>query len=640
MKSLFRFSLLGFLLLFYAVAEAQYSDEQMLNRWLSKKPVIDSFVIKIEGNDSLISHKKIKNSLYSYKSDFPILNLLSAIRGDRRRRVQRETIMRDTAEVKYLFLSAGFLGVRIKEDFEPLLPDSSALVKINIETGRRFFYDTVIVKGTFEPRLRGDILKQVRPFKKNKPVDPFKLKQAEYDIKSVLANNGYPYASIVYKIDTTEDDVGTVINFAIDSDSLVHFGNVKIMGIDKFDTSLVERELTFKKGDLYRREDIIKSQKRLLETGYYFTLRLNSTVQDTSSMQERLNPDFLLALREKKAQHISVKTGASQDSLKDLIWSFTGAWSKRNFLRSRYLELSATSSFVIFTEWRLKEHSYRFRITDPWFMGLRMPLTLTAQVEPGVRSLVQPYRKQTWYVSATTTWNVTEKSKLVMGLQYEKVNIYGVSKEAELQIKEEEGIKVRRKMYFNYTRDSRNNIFVPSQGSVTGLRFEYIGGFLGGDDSFYQLESSWSRYRKIWPGWIAATRIKGGFLQEIKDSPSVPTDDRYYIGGANTIRGFPENELGPRSAAGNFTGADIIIIFNQELRYPILGKLWGSFFTDIGNGYIYRDDIKFKNLALAYGLGIQFVSPAGPIRLDYARHIRSEGIEPGDKIHFTILYAF
>ncbi|PKK83793.1 MAG: hypothetical protein CVT49_06550 [candidate division Zixibacteria bacterium HGW-Zixibacteria-1] len=639
MKTICRLIFFGVLVLFCSAARAQYTDEQMLNRWLSKKPVIDSITIKMDG-DSPFTHKKIRSVLYSYKSDIPLLNLLSAIRGDRRRRVQRETIMRDTAEVKYLFLSAGFLGVQVRENFEPILPDSNALVRINVETGRRFYYDTVLVDGRYEPRLNGDIIKLTRPFRKEKPVDPFKLKQAEYDMKSVLANNGYPYASVIYSIDTTEENNEAVINFNIDSDSLVHFGDVRIVGVDKFDTSLVERELTFRKGDQYRRKDIIKSQKRLLETGYYFTLRLNSTVQDTSAMQERLNPDFLLTLREKRAQHISVKTGAAQDSLKDLIWSFSGAWSKRNFLQSRYLELSARSSFVIFTEWRLNEHSYRARITEPWFLGLRMPLTLTAQVEPGVRSLVQPYRKQTWYVSVTTTWNVTEKLKLLTGLQYEKVNIYGVSKEAELQIKQEEGIKVRRKFYVNLVRDSRNNLFVPSQGSVTGLRFEYIGGFLGGDDSFYQLESSWSRYRRIWPGWISATRFKAGFLQEMKDSPSVPTDDRYYIGGANTIRGFAENELGPRSAAGNFSGADIIVIFNQELRYPIIGKLWGSLFTDIGNGYINRDDIKFKNLALSYGLGIQFVSPAGPIRLDYARHIRSEGIEPGDKVHFTILYAF
>lgn len=621
-------------------AEAQYTQEEMLSRWLGKKPIIDSIVVEIEGDTNFADPNKIRKSLYSRKYDVPLFNIFQAIKRDRRRRVQRETIMRDTAEVKYIYLSSGFLGVRIRENIVPIPPDSNALVRVEISTGRRFFYDKVTVGGQYDPDLHNDILKISRRCKKDDPVDPFQLKQATYDIKSILANNGYPYARAKYYVDTVEENNLAGIRFLIDSDSLVHFGDLQITGANEFDTSLVKRELTFVKGDLYRRDDIIKSQKRLLETGYYFTLFLNSTVRDTSSMESRLNPNFLLNLKEKKPHHISVKTGAAQDSLKDLIWSVSGSWSKSNFFSSRYLELTAKSSFVIFTEWRLKEHSYRLRVTEPWFAGLRIPVTLTAQIEPGVKSLVQPYRKQTWFVSATTTWEIRDNLKMLTGLQYEQLDIYGVSREAEEQIKEEEGISVRRKFYFNMVRDSRDNIFVPTKGSVTSMTFEYIGGFLGGDDSFYQLEGSWSRYRKTWPGWISATRIKGGFLQEMGDSESVPTDDRYYIGGANTIRGFAENELGPMSEAGNFTGADIILIINQEFRYQLIGKFWASFFADAGNGYIYRDDIKVKNMALAYGFGIQFISPAGPIRLDYARHIRSAGMEPGDKLHFTILYAF
>jgi len=163
---------------------------------------------------------------------------------------------------------------------------------------------------------------------------------------------------------------------------------------------------------------------------------------------------------------------------------------------------------------------------------------------------------------------------------------------------------------------------------------------LGGDDSFFLLEGSWSRYQRFWPGWISATRIKSGFVHPFGKSASVPVNDRYYIGGANTIRGFSEKDLGPKSELGTPTGADIILIFNQEFRYPIISKFWGSIFTDIGNGYRNRADIKFNNLAVSYGLGIQFLSPAGPIRLDYARRVKVKGINSGYKFHFTILYAF
>jgi len=611
-------------------AFSQRSADQDLRRWLSKKPVIDSIVI--EGNE-YFSDSKIKGALFSRES-----NIFRAIKADRRRRVQRETLMKDTSAVKYLYLSSGFLGIKVSETFEPIPPDSQALIVINLEEGRQFFYDSVRVTGDYPPRFNKGLYEILREFKKGRRVDPFRLRQAIYDIKSILANNGYPYAQAAYFIDTSIYDELTNIVFEVESDSLVHFGDIKITGSINYDTSIVRRELTFEKGDIYRRKDLLESQSRLLNTGQYLTLRLQSEALDSSGT-DRLNPDFRLSLREKNPHYVSIKTGAAQDSLKDLIWNFSASWGKRNFLGSRSLELSASSAFVIFTEWRLKSHGYRARITEPWFLGIRMPLTVTGEIEPGIRSLKQPYRIQTWSVFLTTTRTIRDKYKILNGFKYEAVNIYGVNASAQERIREEEGLSIRRKYYLTITRDSRNSLFIPNRGSLTGLRLEYVGGFLGGDDSFYLLEGSWSRYQKIWPGWIFATRLKTGYVQEFGDSRAVPTNDKFYLGGANTIRGFTEGGLGP-TENGNLAGADIIVVFNQEFRFPLIGKLWGSIFSDVGNGYASWSDIKWNNLAVSYGFGIQFISPAGPIRLDYARRLRVKGIEPGDKYHFTILYAF
>ena len=602
-------------------------------RWLSKKPVIDRIVI--EGN-SLFSDGEIKKVLYSRES-----NVFRAINKDRRRRIQRETLMKDTSEVKFLYLSSGYLGIRINEKFRPKPNDSgSAYINITINEGRRFNYGDIKLTGENILESNWSFRKIIKRFKRGEAVNPFALKQALYDIKSLHANNGYPYAYAEYKIDTTLENNYANVTFEVQSDSLVYFGETEIIGAKNFDTSLVRRELAFERGDLYRRKDIIESQKRLLNTGHYVTLQLKNIVYDSSTVFDRLHPDFILGLQEKTSHYASIKTGAAQDSVKDLIWNFSASWGKRNFLRSRQIEFTARTTFEVFTEWRLMEHNYRVRYTEPYFLNLRMPLTLTGQYEPGVRSPIQDYRIQTWSVSATTTRTIKEKLEIQTGFQYESVNIYGVSKLAEEQTREDEGISIRRKMHLNIVRDSRTNVFVPKRGSVSQLSFEYIGGFLGGDDSFILLEGSWSRYQRFWPGWIAATRLKSGYLHPFGKSKTVPINDRYYIGGANTIRGFSEKDLGPKTELGEPIGADIIIIVNQEFRYPILGKLWGSIFGDVGNGYRNRSDIKFENLAVSYGAGIQFISPAGPIRLDYARRVKVKGIESGDKFHFTILYAF
>ncbi len=60
----------------------------------------------------------------------------------------------------------------------------------------------------------------------------------------------------------------------------------------------------------------------------------------------------------------------------------------------------------------------------------------------------------------------------------------------------------------------------------------------------------------------------------------------------------------------------------------------------MGNGFHSANQYNLRDLAYSYGTGIQIVSPAGPIRIDYARRIKTETISAGSQWHFTILYAF
>ena len=124
-----------------------------------------------------------------------------------------------------------------------------------------------------------------------------------------------------------------------------------------------------------------------------------------------------------------------------------------------------------------------------------------------------------------------------------------------------------------------------------------------------------------------------------------------YLGGANTIRGFDENSIGRFFVDSRPVGPVYTLVFNHEFRWrtlqilswmPILKKfpLWQSIFLDIGNGFRSTREISFNNMAYAYGTGIQIVSPAGPIRIDYARRIKTDTFPYADKWHFTILYAF
>jgi outer membrane protein insertion porin family len=284
-----------------------------------------------------------------------------------------------------------------------------------------------------------------------------------------------------------------------------------------------------------------------------------------------------------------------------------------------------------------------------------MPLTLAGEWEPGVKDPELDYRIEKFSFSLSTTRRFGDTYLGSWGLEYESVRIYGVDQYEIPEIKDQEGISERRKLYTTWRRDSRDHIFIPRRGSLTDFTVEYFGGFLGGDDHFYKLEASWSSYQVVWPGWISATRLKSGWAAPFGKSAVVPIEDRFFLGGANTIRGFRVNTLGPTAEDGTLIKSDFYAIFNQEFRWQtiqifqfipllkgLLGgwPLWQSVFFDMGNGFRDVNDFELRRLAYAYGTGVQIVSPAGPIRIDYARRIKTHFIEFDSRWHFTILYAF
>ena len=635
---------LGILLVFaiLSFSQALPADRDLL-KWSRKRPLIKSIVI--EGNRHFTTNE-IRGRLYSHVDGF-----WKRFKGDRRIRIQRETNLRDSLEVMFLYLTNGFVAVKMRSEYTPIGEDSAAQIRIIINEGRQFRYGPYSISGTFDNKYTQQVHKIAGKLKEGKLVSPFELRQAQFDIKTLLANNGYPYAEVSYRLDTLSGPGVAHVDFRVEGDSVVQFGAVRVEGLSNFPEYVARRELKMKPGALYRRDDIINSQRRLYESGYFSTLTLN---RDENS-PDRLKPDFVLRVRERKTRYASIQAGAAQSLYKDLLWDFSASYGQRNIFGSRQFSLGSSYSFSVGRNGRLIEHRYQAKFTEPWFLGFRMPLTLSGEWRPRIRSKTQPYDISSWAVGTYTVKKFGQEITTDLGFEYQSVSLYGLSADQPVIEIQEKDYSNRRKLYFDYRRDSRPNPFIPDRGSLTSVSIQYVGGFLGGGDSFKKVEASFASYQIIWPGWISATRFTGGWVREFGSSASVPREDRLFLGGASSVRGFAENTLGPQRSDGSADGANVTTVFNQEFRWktiqvlqhiPLLKglfkpfPLWQSVFFDMGNGFRARSDFKFKALAYSYGAGIQLLTPAGPIRVDYARVIPTERFGVASRWHFTILYAF
>ena len=200
----------------------------------------------------------------------------------------------------------------------------------------------------------------------------------------------------------------------------------------------------------------------------------------------------------------------------------------------------------------------------------------------------------------------------------------------------------------NLSQDRRDNPANPTRGIFNTIDMAVAGRFLGSQRSFARVLLRNATYYKIGAHLVLARQTRFGIIEPFSVSPdltadqSVPLPERFFGGGADSLRAFAFNQAGPRDigaslvpggtssqATGFPLGGNALLFNNVELRFPLLGEnIQGVLFWDSGNIYDKLSDISFRyhqrNLvdfgyaAQAPGFGIRYKTPVGPLRLDLA----------------------
>ena len=99
----------------------------------------------------------------------------------------------------------------------------------------------------------------------------------------------------------------------------------------------------------------------------------------------------------------------------------------------------------------------------------------------------------------------------------------------------------------------------------------------------------------------------------------LPAAERFYAGGATTVRGFSQDRLGDTGTIdqdGFPTGGNGMVVLNAELRVAVWRSVGAAAFVDSGNVFLRVPDIDVGRLRTTVGGGLRYRSPFGPLRLD------------------------
>jgi outer membrane protein insertion porin family len=255
--------------------------------------------------------------------------------------------------------------------------------------------------------------------------------------------------------------------------------------------------------------------------------------------------------------------------------------------------------------------------------------------------------------------------ELLPGLKFgtemtlERADVFDVKPQAFVDT--DSGIQYTTALSPSLTYDARNDPFAPTSGYFESARLRYAPGGVS-SVHFAKLNMQHSQAFPLadWLSFIYTARLGYGYA--FSGAPVLPIRERYFLGGSTTVRGFAENSLGPvwctptgKACGGNgiVTGGDLAMVLSLEWRVPIIYQLSAAVFNDNGGLFltqcdescrqqrnVQNDAFTWKNIRHSVGPGLRYMTPVGPISLDYGFKLQRRSFESIGEVHFSISGTF
>lgn len=585
----------------------------------------------------------------------------------------------DEATLVQYYRRWGYLGARVDSVSVTAVSKSSDDVDVtfHVSEGPRVRVDAITFAGvdsTGEAELaKGLTLRAGEYF------DAVKMESDRQGIEDRYANEGYAGVSVRDTLDV--DSTRVTIGYRIHSGTRMKVGAITVEGNRQTRKDFVMRELLLHPGDWLSRERLATSQQRIYNSGYYSDVQFERGVVDTVTGRA----DLFVTVRERKLAWVDLGLGyGTLDQLR-----VTSGWGDRNLFHTG-MQFSLSGKTGV----HFKGHPVRAILGDkrldaalsqPWFLHTRTHATLGGYAEdtkPVLPGDLPPYRA----VGGTFTlrrdlWRHTHGA-----IALENRYVISDSASGDTTLIRIGAITAKERYTTNrisgtLERDTRADIFDPRGGSDLAATVELAGGAFQGNSQFVKTTTQGSVYLPVQGGAVLAMRIRGGYiwpfgrearthLPGIQGLDFIPLVDRFRTGGATTVRGYFENDLGSRTftvpvspdsfqTVTEARGGEVLLLGSIELRFPIGWILSGALFLDAGNVWDKPSDLTvrrllsplapgagYQDMRYSVGGGVRIKSPVGPIRVDYGYKLRSTREDQRDlnprrgAFHFSLGQAF
>jgi len=535
----------------------------------------------------------------------------------------------DVERLQRFYRRQGFFHAKIQAEIE-YLPTGQANVKLVIEEGPWVKVTAVEVQAENGPDLS--------ELKKKWPLQPGdRFVEKDYDaLKNLylnyLPNHGYPRVKVSGRVMLDEEKNTATVHLKVEPGALAYFGVTRVKDEEKLETPIKAMldKLTYKEGDVFSLEELFKTQRRLYATDLFKSVVL--TPEEVPPQEP--NVPISIQVEEKKKRSLRLGLGYGDE---DQFRARLGVRYRNLWGGGRVLDLDSRYS------------NLGYLVTETFSNPVVFGSNFDFVHQSGARRRDLPgFTDQAYFTQARLEHDLAGDLRYFFGYGVEFSRPFSIPVETLIRLQGTAPEKIYRASFvvFGLRQDTVDNHIEPTKGGIFNFSNEVAPTFLGSGLQYAQTVMEAKQYRALGDsGFVLAGRLKFGLIQPMQSTGQIPIQKRFFSGGANSVRGYKLDYLGPRNVNGDPIGGDAIVEASIEGRFPLPiydKKFGGVVFMDAGNVYFKIRNLDLGQLKYAPGVGLRYLSPIGAIGVDVAFPVNrlDYNRDRPYQIHFTIGYGF
>ncbi|WP_335965675.1 outer membrane protein assembly factor BamA [Galbibacter sp. PAP.153] len=652
--------------------------------------------IVFEGNEKL-SDNKLKKAMKNTKEKF-------FGRFWKKSKFIPEDFKTDLTSIVDKYKENGYRDARITSDSIIFNDDNTLDINIKLQEGERYYFGDIDFVGNtaYSDEFLGRILGLKKGDVYNGVLFDKRIadntKPDGRDITNQYQNNGYLFSQInPVEVSAKNDTIDFEIR--IIEGKLAYFENVTVSGNDKTNDHVIYRQLRTKPGQLYSKDNVVRTIRELGQLGYFDPESINPQIKDANPEAGTVGIDY--GVVEKGSSQIELQGGYGGGGFIGTLGLSFNNFSIRNILKGEAykpvpmgdgqrlsLRLQASRYF----------QTYSFSFMEPW-LGGRKPVQFSTSISRTLQFRYNPrtgdadkdarfvitgatvglakrlqwpddyfqlshalsfqhYNLQNYYTSLFTFGNgYSNNLAYTIALSRNNTSVNPIfpmaGSEWNISLKLSPPYSLFNNIdYANlgddpeYQTINAQNEVVPDQAKIDQEKYKWL--------EFYKVKFSGNWYTNLVAKLVLKTGVEFGFLGAYNDDRGVIPFERFFLGGDGlgnytldgreniALRGYPNQSLSGQD------GSTVYNKFSLELRYPITLKptasIYGLTFVEGGSAYDNFNTYNPFNLKRSAGVGVRIFMPAfGLLGIDFGYGfdpIPGE-IEPsGWQTHFIIGQQF